>query len=563
MRKNRVQVVSSYGRRDTTLVMCARLSYALFAGMALASLGRVIGLLISGEPIERYLPIVIGIGLIGAPASALAELLYSGKAIHDEEKRIRHRLLHEMIAVGAGMSRNERYDSGTMIAMLTDHAERIAEYRQGYWGATKAALIIPFATLAYVALCLDWVIGVLLLLICPLIVIAIGGFQKAFAPASRRSRAKRARLTSQYLDAIANLSTIRLLGAGRRIEERLRRLGEENRTAIMKMMAANQIVIIVVDGLFSLGMICAAVALTLWRISAHAITPAEGMSVIFLMVLLLEPLTQVAGFFYVGMGGRAAEKAVGRYYADVASFACERNAVSDQCTHEESDYAVDVCDVHFDYGRSQVLQGSDLHVKYGEKVAIIGRSGAGKSTLLGLIRNELAPLEGHIMIAGRDVTSMGSRQDQREWVRKYVAYVAQRTWLFTGTIRDNLLMARPDASDEQIWEALEQAHIADEVRSMPDGLDSSTGEQGSLISGGQAQRLSMARAFLSGRPILVLDEPTSQVDLISEQKMIDAIAAIGSEKTVIIVTHRKAILSIADRIVEMVDGQLTSVGKES
>ena len=139
------------------------------------------------------------------------------------------------------------------------------------------------------------------------------------------------------------------------------------------------------------------------------------------------------------------------------------------------------------------------------------------------------------------------------------ASVAQSTWLFTGSIADNLRLARPHASEEEMWQALKQAQVADEIERMPEGLHTQIGEQGGLISGGQAQRISIARALLSGRTILLLDEPTSQVDIESEKKIIRAISELGREWTIVLVTHRKALLALADLVYEMRQGELHRV----
>ncbi|MCZ7630016.1 MAG: ATP-binding cassette domain-containing protein [Microthrixaceae bacterium] len=208
-------------------------------------------------------------------------------------------------------------------------------------------------------------------------------------------------------------------------------------------------------------------------------------------------------------------------------------------------------DVHFDYGRGPVLDGVDLQVPIGSRVAVIGRSGAGKSTLMGLLRGALPLQRGHIRIAGREVSA-----DDPAAVRALSATVAQRTWMFTGTIAENLRVARADATDDELWEALEGANIADEVARMPNGLQTHLGEGAMLVSGGQAQRISLARALLSGRRVLLLDEPTGQIDVDSESRIIDAIAGLPDDRTVLMVTHRHSLLRIADDVHELVDGRL-------
>ena len=303
-------------------------------------------------------------------------------------------------------------------------------------------------------------------------------------------------------------------------------------------------VIVVVDGLFSLVLICCTAALTIARFRAGAIDLPDALTTMFLTVLLIEPLTQVAGFFYVGMGGLASQKAIAAYLASRGSIASHGGLPSGS---REGSIVVD--SLSFDYGRGAVFTNVGLTVRQGTKAAIIGRSGAGKTTLLEVINGTLPVQTGSVRIAGRSIEGLSPVQ-----TRSLTAKVSQRTWLFTGSIADNLRVAKPEATDDEMWQALRRAYVADEFAAI--GLHADIGEQGGLISGGQAQRISLARAFLSGRKILLLDEPTSQVDIESEARIIEAIESLGSEWTLLVVTHGRAILRVVDEIWRLSDGVL-------
>lgn len=570
---SKTPVISPAGVRASRIVAVLRMASAVFAGAALVG---VAGIADGRESFAGPLACACAAGL-----AAFAEILFGGHAARAEERRIRRSLLSRLFA-----SRS-REDSGAhAVQLLTDNVERATEYRQIYLGSTLAALLIPFVVLAYISVSFDPVLGLTVMALCPLIPVLLAVFMRFFRKTSAKSRKERAVLAGKYLDAIRNLVTIRLLGAGPRIERQLKDQGERNRGAIMKLLAGNQLVIVVVDGLFSLILICATCTLAVVRFNAGAVTASQVLATVLLTALLIEPLAQVAGFFYIGMGGIASQRAIRAYIDNHSDPSAEGAAAKsgvggdagtnvDAAAQAEAsasgdlgaegdagksgspgsaggvDCPVVVQNVSFDYGRGEVLHGVDLAVPLGSKIAVVGRSGGGKSTLMGLMGGMLRPARGSVLIDGKNLAFASAEE-----AAALTARVAQTTWLFTGTIADNLHLAKEDATPEEMWNALRGAQIADEIERMPEGIDTDVGEQGAFLSGGQAQRISIARALLSGRRILLLDEPTSQVDIESEARIVDALRSLGRDLTVVLVTHRSALLDVADKVYEMKDGML-------
>ena len=294
---SKTPVISPAGVRASRIVAVLRMASAVFAGAALVG---VAGIADGRESFAGPLACACAAGL-----AAFAEILFGGHAARAEERRIRRSLLSRLFA-----SRS-REDSGAhAVQLLTDNVERATEYRQIYLGSTLAALLIPFVVLAYIAVSFDPVLGLTVMALCPLIPVLLAVFMRFFRKTSAKSRKERAVLAGKYLDAIRNLVTIRLLGAGPRIERQLKDQGERNRGAIMKLLAGNQLVIIVVDGLFSLILICATCTLAVVRFNAGAVTASQVLATVLLTALLIEPLAQVAGFFYIGMGGIASQRAI-------------------------------------------------------------------------------------------------------------------------------------------------------------------------------------------------------------------------------------------------------------
>lgn len=210
--------------------------------------------------------------------------------------------------------------------------------------------------------------------------------------------------------------------------------------------------------------------------------------------------------------------------------------------------------VTFGYADTPVIRNASFHIAPGSKTALVGPSGGGKSTILALIQRFYDIESGRILLGDQDTTELS-----RESVRKIVGYVEQEAAVLAGTVRENLLLANPEATDEQCWEALDAVNLRTRFAEA-EGLDSVLGDRGMSLSGGQRQRLSLARMLLMDTPILVLDEPTSAVDSRNEQVILDAIEASSQKCTLIIVAHRLSTVTDADNILVIDSGQVAASG---
>jgi thiol reductant ABC exporter CydC subunit len=197
-----------------------------------------------------------------------------------------------------------------------------------------------------------------------------------------------------------------------------------------------------------------------------------------------------------------------------------------------------------------VLTGVDLELRAGEHVALVGRSGTGKSTLAMLLLRFLDPRAGELLLDQTPYRSLASDD-----VRHVVGLLAQDAHVFDTTVRENVLLARRDASEQQLWQALERARLADTVRHLPDGLDTRVGEHGGRLSGGERQRLALSRVLLAGFDVMVLDEPTEHLDEATALLLLDDLLATQQARTVLLITHRRPPAEVA-RVVEVADGTL-------
>lgn len=219
---------------------------------------------------------------------------------------------------------------------------------------------------------------------------------------------------------------------------------------------------------------------------------------------------------------------------------------------------VEFKDVSFKYpdGEEMVLEHFNLKVPRGTNTAIVGETGAGKSTLVNLVCRFYEPTEGQILIDGRD-----ARERSQAWLHSHIGYVLQTPHLFSGTVRDNLKYGKPDATDEEIWEALKLVDAENVVKKMDKGLDSEVGEGGDLLSVGEKQLLSFARAILADPAILILDEATASIDTLTEKAIQDAVFTVIKGRTSFVIAHRLSTIVNADVILVVKDGKIIERGK--
>lgn len=535
------------------------------------------------------------LGVAAVFAGKFAQLRQEVSSQVREENRVRRRFLEAAFRLGP--ARVKRDQLGRLVSLGTQSAQRFTIYLQSFLPQVKASFTAPILLLVAMGVFVHPLLAIAMVVCLPLIPLGIGGFMKVFRRSSSGSTRARSALAAAYLDALGGLTTLQLLGASGRIGKELEAKGEENRRATMRLLRSNQIVIFVLDAVFSLFALTACATVLLHLALSQDITPGQAFTGLGLALLLLEPIEHFGAFFYIAMGGRGAgrglwgflrsagrqaeterdlpsnppesdrrnpqirerlggnQPAASQNFADepcaMASSeengapACTGGETAPACTGGEA--AIRLENLSFSYEKKPLLRAVNLVVEPGSRIAIVGASGQGKTTLLHLMKGFLTSREGMIAVNGttRHLTEQS-------------ALVSQRTWLFTGTLRENLAAVAPHASESDLWRALEAAHIDAEIRALSAGLDTTLGENGRGMSTGQKQRLSLARAFASGRKILLLDEATSQVDLASEREILAALSGLGREYTLVMVTHRQEVLRLADRVLVLANGQVKS-----
>lgn len=292
-------------------------------------------------------------------------------------------------------------------------------------------------------------------------------------------------------------------------------------------------------------------AFAMFQISQGVITMGDFVTFLAALLLLMPPLRNLAG---VNSGFVMMAVAAESIFATLDE-ADETDEGKVDLTTCKGDFVFEHVSMRYPNTKRDAVHEFNLEVKAGDCIALVGLSGSGKSTLVYMIPRFWNPTKGRILLDGIDIRDLSL-----ESLRRHIAIVSQDVMLFDDTIRNNVLYGSPDATEAEVWKALEDASLADFVRTLPEGLDTLVGEGGSRLSGGQKQRLSIARAFLRNTPILILDEATSALDSENEMKIKGALVSLMKGRTTFMVAHRFSTIEHATKIVAMADGVVKEMG---
>ncbi|GAA5478837.1 ABC transporter ATP-binding protein [Haloferula helveola] len=279
--------------------------------------------------------------------------------------------------------------------------------------------------------------------------------------------------------------------------------------------------------------------------------PGELVTFFLLLSLFYEPVTKLRQLNQMIFSSRAA----GDRVFEIMDSEDEPNAADGDRLPELIRAHVRFENVSFAYGDQPTLNEVELDAEPGKTIALVGSTGAGKSTVLSLLNRFYEVSSGRITIDGTDIATLAKTS-----LRERLGYVTQEPFLFNGTVRENLLLAKRDATEDEIWTALDAAHAAKFTRELPKQLDTNVGERGVKLSGGEKQRLSIARALLKNAPILLLDEATASVDSETERQIQDALDALMRDRTAFVIAHRLSTIQNADRIYVLEAGRVIEQG---
>lgn len=470
---------------------------------------------------------------------------------------LRERLIRQLFALGPVYMRKER--TGEVTNVVLEGIEALEVYLARYLPQLTISALVPLTILMFV-LPGDWVTAVIFVVTWPLIpyfMILIG---RQAEKKSQRQFQTLSRLSAHFLDVLQGISVLKLFNRSQFQLSVIQRISEQYRKTTMDTLRVAFISALVLELLTTLSTAIVAVFIGLRLISGD-MQFQDAFFVLLLTPEFYQPIRLLGTQFHAGMNGvMAADRIFALLDTPVPTAqrlsSDARNAVGDFTIWEQ----IHLNQVGFRYDDLQTpaLDSLDLQIKRGEKLAIVGPTGAGKSTLMHLLLGFIVPDQGRIMI-GEQVLDPPSLT---EW-RKQITYLPQHPHLFHGTILDNLRLAAPDSSFEEIVEAAKKAGANEFIKALPKGYDTEVGEHHSRLSGGQAQRIALARAFLKDSPLLLLDEPTANLDPESEHWIETALHELFAEKTVVVIAHRLSTIVRMDRICVLDRGSIVAEGSHS
>lgn len=481
----------------------------------------------------------VGIRYFCAVQSAKMGYL-SSKAV---KKVLREKIYRKLLRLGS--SYKEKAQTSEIVQISVEGVEQLETYFGAYLPRFFYAMLAPLTL--FIVLGFVNVPAAAVLLVCvPLIPAAIAAVQTWAKKLLSKYWGQYTALGDTFLENLQGLTTLKIYRADDFKNDEMNVEAEKFRKITMKVLTMQLNSITIMD-LIAYGGAALGIVMSVTQYSKGNVSLAGCLLIIMLSADFFIPMRQLGSFFHIAMNGMAAGQKIFRLLdlpeAEEKKADCPKGDI--------------VCrDLHFSYDNDrEILSGVNMTFKRGAFTAIVGESGCGKSTISAILTGRNKGYGGSVSVGETELSEIREAD-----LMENITYISHQSYLFKGTVRDNLLMGKPDASDSELWEVLERVNLADFVRNEK-GLDTGLSEKASNLSGGQCQRLALARALLHDSPIYIFDEATSNIDVESENDIMNEIQNLAESKTVILISHRLVNVVKADAIYVMVNGKIAESGK--
>lgn len=465
------------------------------------------------------------------------------------KQELREQLVDKIVRLGPVFTRSE--ESGEISNTLTAGIDSLDAYFSQYLPQLLISVLVPLTILVFV-FPIDLLSGIVFLITAPLIPLFMFLIGNSADKLSKKQWKKMSRMSAFFLDVFQGLLTLKILGRSKDYLHKILEVSEDFRRSTMKVLRIAFLSAMVLELVAALSTAIIAVEIGL-RLLYAKMTFREAIFILILAPEFYQTLRQLGTRFHAGMEGTAAAERIFKLLH--LSETNEESAILRQ--EKVSSNLIIFRNVTYTYPGAihRALDRVNIVIEPDKKIAFVGPKGAGKSTLTYLLLKFMVPDSGEILISDIPLNSI-----EPEFWRAQLSWVSQDPFLFHRTVMDNIKIARPLATDEQVYIAAQKAHIHDYITSLNNGYDTLLGERGIRFSGGEAQRITLARAFLKDAAILILDEPTANLDPEIEHKITEAIDELSRNRMVITIAHKLKTVKKADIIIALSEGKVVETG---
>ena len=523
-----------------------------FGVARLAMLGWMIGLLFKGEPVTELIWLIVLIALVMILRGMFEHwrAMTAHKTAALVQKKLRRKLFDRIGELGPAYVGSQR--SGAITLSLVEGVEQL----ETYFGQYIPQLLVSFLTPILIFCFVFWIdlpVAATLVSFALLALFLPAMWHSRDVESSKKRQIAYAAFASEFLDSIQGLATLKSFGQSSKRADSLEVKARDLFQKTMWVLGTNVLSRGITDCAITIGA-AAALILGAYRVAEGKMELAGLLIILMMGVEIFRPMRDLRSVLHQGMVGMSAAQGIYKIL-DAKPIVGE---VQTPSPARELPPTVEFQGVQFQYPNTTraIHKNLDFKVDVGERVGFVGPSGCGKSSLVKLLLRFFDPENGIVRIGGVDIRELSFDQ-----IRSQIAVVSQDTFLFHGTIGENILMGRPDATDTEVREAARTANIDNFINQLPDKYDTIIGEKGIKLSGGQRQRVAIARAVLRNSPILVLDEALSAVDAENEAIIQEALDKLMKERTTLILAHRLSSVIDCDRIMVLNDGKIAESGK--
>jgi len=471
--------------------------------------------------------------------------------------QVRRDLAAHLIAVGpVGIS---PLPSGRLVSSALEQVEALQNFVARYVPQLALAALLPLAILVFI-FPISWAAGAILLVTAPMIPLFMILVGMGAESISQRHFQSLARMSAHFLDVLRGLTTLKLFGQSKAQADKIQGVSRQYRHRTMAVLRVAFLSSAVLEFFSAIAIALVAVYLGMYFLGyldfgafGRPIKFSAGFFILLLAPDYFLPLRELGTHYHARADAVGAAEEILRVY-ELPQAAAQSVQGRAKLTTAET-IRFESVSMHYGSPSRPGIDNISFTLRRGEKVAVVGASGAGKSTLIHLLLGFIRPDRGTILI---DDVPLGDLL-QNDW-RRQAAWIGQNPMLFSGTIRENISLSRPDADDGRIETAARQAGVMEFAAKRESGLDAQVGEQGKALSMGQAQRVALARAFLKDAPLLLLDEPTASLDTATEARILTDLDHWSQGRTILMATHRPAPLALADRILILKQGRMVAQG---